>query len=171
MPAPKLLITGLPRTGKSTLAMEVARELGLKLAGISTPETKEAGERTGFALLDLKTGKKGTLSSKSLRSPASVGGYGVNLSDLNDIGAEALEAAAFDTSVDLIVIDEIGKMELFSKRFEEAVVACLKSNKPVLAVLHRDYLDKFGKYGELLHLTLDNRPEIKKRLKEALRVK
>lgn len=164
MAAPKLLVTGLPRSGKSTLVMEVAKEMGLRVGGVSTPEIREGGERTGFAIIDLKTGRKGILSSKSIRSPANVGSYGVNLADLDSIGSEALEAAPFDKDADLIVIDEIGKMELFSKRFEEAVLACLKSNKPVLAVLHRDYISRFGKYGEIFHLELRNYAEVKKQL-------
>ena len=169
MAAPKLLVTGPPRSGKSTLVMKVVRELGLRIAGVSTPEVREGGERTGFAIVDLKSGRRGMLSSKSLRSPASVGGYGVNLADLDEIGSEALENALGDREVDAIVIDEIGKMELFSKRFEEAVIACLKSNKPVLAVLHRDYVDRFGKYGEVFHLGLGNYAKVKELLLARLR--
>jgi nucleoside-triphosphatase len=169
MQAQKLFVTGPPRSGKSVLVMEVAEELGFRLGGISTPEILEGGERKGFAIKDLKSGRKGILASKALRSPANVGSYGVNLADLDSIGSEALENACVDKEVDLIVIDEIGKMELFSKRFKEAVMSCLRSNKRVLAVLHRDYVKEFKRYGEVLNLTPENRAEVKKRLLDALR--
>lgn len=169
MPAPKLFVTGPPRSGKSTLAIEIVKETGFRFGGISTPEFKEGGERKGFMIKDLKTGRQGVLASKELRSPANVGSYGVNLADLDRIGSEALENACFDKDIDLIVIDEIGKMELFSKRFKEAVIACLQSNKRVLAVLHRDYVKDFKQYGEVFNLTPENRAEIKKRLLASLK--
>lgn len=65
-----------------------------------------------------------------------MGKYTVNLEDLDEIGTNAIESALKDES-DVIVIDEIGKMELKSKNFEHAVLRALNSKKPVIGVIHR----------------------------------
>jgi nucleoside-triphosphatase len=51
------------------------------------------------------------------------------------IAASSVEHALEKDAV--IIIDEIGKMELFSKRFRCLVERVLESNKTVLAVVHQ----------------------------------
>ena len=43
---------------------------------------------------------------------------------------------------DVVAVDEVGTMELFSAKFKEAVRKALKSRKPVLAVVHWKAKDK-----------------------------
>ena len=60
--------------------------------------------------------------------------YHVNLEDIDNIGAQAIVEALEKCNV--IAIDEIGPMELFSPIFKQAVKQALESRKLVLAVVH-----------------------------------
>ena len=106
---------------------------GLQIGGIRTAEIRKEGRREVFSILDLATGKTGVLSNVRGSGPR-VGKYHVNLEDLERIGANALRNSL---DCDLIVIDEVGPMELKSEAFVSAVEIVLESDKPVLAVLHR----------------------------------
>lgn len=78
-------------------------------------------------------GRSAVLSHENIRSPYRVGRYGVDLAVLEDIGVSAVRDALARHQV--VVIDEIGKMELFSARFCEAVLESLVSGKKVLATV------------------------------------
>lgn len=133
----RIAVTGKPGVGKSTVVAKAAGKLvenfGLKIGGIRTAEIRKEGRREGFSIEDLATGKTGTLSNVKGSGPR-VGKYHVNLEDLASIGAGALRNSL---DCDLVVIDEIGPMELKSEEFISAVEVVLESDRPVLAVLHR----------------------------------
>ena len=63
----------------------------------------------------------------------------------------------------LVIIDEIGKMEFFSEKFKEKIHEILVSDKPVLAVVHRNFLHQYEKYGKLI---LVRREEVEKITRE-----
>lgn len=133
----RIAVTGKPGVGKSTVvakaAGKLAEKFGLKIGGIRTAEIRKGGVREGFSIEDLASGKTGTLSHVRGSGPG-VGKYHVNLEDLAGIAAEALMTAL---ERDLVVIDEIGPMELKSPEFISAVEKVLESDRSVLAVLHR----------------------------------
>ena len=107
------------------------------MGGMISGEIRESGRRVGFQLEDIATHKIGILAhvkERAAGSPA-VGSYGVNLSDLRDIGSAAIRRAI--TSSELIVVDEIGPMELKSEEFVLAVKAALESTKHFLGTLHK----------------------------------
>lgn len=128
-----ILITGLPGCGKTSLIEKLS--VGRKVGGIITPEVRRQDSRWGFEIVDLKTHKKGILASVEVKEGPRVGKYKVNLSDLEEIGANAIKNAIDDSEVELIVIDEIGKMECCSEEFKKVVLEALNSKKPVLAVI------------------------------------
>ena len=97
-------------------------------------EAREGNVRVGFEILDLTNGKHGWLAHVNQKSGPQVGKYHVNLADLENIGATAITQAT--EKCDVVAIDEIGPMELFSQKFKQAVVQALDSKKPVLAVVH-----------------------------------
>lgn len=133
-----ILITGLPGCGKSTLIEKLTA--GRKVGGISTPEVRRGGQRWGFEIVDLSSGEKGILAAVDIKEGPVVGKYRVNLKDLDEIGSEALEEAIKNRGAEIIVIDEIGKMECFSGRFKRAVAVALESEKQVLAAIsHKDF--------------------------------
>ncbi len=124
------LVTGHPGCGKTTLIRRVVDELGVLAGGFYTQELRTRGRREGFGLTTLD-GQTATLASVHIAGGPRVSRYGVDPAAMDEVGAPTVERAVAEAR--LIVIDEIGKMELLSNRFRQAVLAALESGKPVLA--------------------------------------
>ena len=128
-----ILITGKPRTGKTTLIKRLMENLRyIDAGGFYTEEIIQNKNRMGFKIVTLD-GKEGILAKKGMPSPFRLGKYGIDTHDLEEIGVKAIEQAIEEK--DLVVIDEIAKMELFSFRFREVVIKALDCPKPVLGVI------------------------------------
>lgn len=112
-----LLVTGSPGVGKTTVLLRVIEALkskGYGVGGILSREVRSDGSRIGFEVQDLNSGRKGWLASINQQQGPQVGRYRVNLEDLNGVGVKAIGEA--NQSSDVVVVDEIGPMELFSER-------------------------------------------------------
>jgi nucleoside-triphosphatase len=131
---PAILLTGRPGVGKTTVVRQVLARWEAGAGGFYTKEIREQGRRTGFRLVTLD-GARGLLASVNISSPFRVGKYAVDLADLETVGVGALQRAIGQPEVSLLVMDEIGKMELFSPAFREAVLAALDSPKLVLGTI------------------------------------
>jgi nucleoside-triphosphatase len=128
-----LLLTGLPGTGKTSLIKKALAEVSLKAGGFYTEEIRSReGVRLGFRLVTLD-GRRATLAHLKTKGPPRVSRYGVDIAALEDTGVPALNNAS--QSADLVIIDEIGKMEMLSPQFREAVSRILDSGKPVLGTI------------------------------------
>ena len=141
-----VLITGPPRTGKTTLIkkfVDFCISKNLKTGGIFTPEIREENIRVGFAIEDILTSKQAIMASVRLKTKNRVGKYGVDIKAVEEVGVEAIKNAI--KTADIIIIDEIGKMELFSQQFQEAVKEALDSNKPVLGTIGKKLMHDFAK--------------------------
>jgi nucleoside-triphosphatase len=168
------LLTGAPGVGKSTIVSRVILRLkssGLIVGGCSTIERKAGGTRVGFEVVNLTDGTKGELASISASLGPRVGRYRVNLASLSAVGAAGLAKAA--SSSEVIVIDEVGPMELVSPEFRKGVRACLDSGKPILAVVHErledDLLSELRENSrETVVVTVENRDEVADRLARSL---
>jgi nucleoside-triphosphatase len=126
----KTLITGKPGVGKTTLVQKIIERMRpAGMAGFCTSEIRHSGSRVGFELKGLN-GKRRVLAHVEIDSRDRVGRYGVDTKGFEEF-LEILNL--LDPAVELIVIDEIGKMELFSKRFENLVRDVMSSDKQVLA--------------------------------------
>lgn len=164
------LLTGLPKVGKTTLLKKVIEKLKKPAGGFYTEEIREDNVRVGFMIVTL-SGSKGILSHKDFKSKFRVGKYGVGINTLDKIGVKEIEEALEQKKV--IIIDEIGKMELFSKRFQYIVWKALDSKNPVLgtimAVKH-PFGDKIKKRSDvkILEVTRKNRDELVDLLLEEL---
>ena len=125
-----LLVTGLPGTGKTTLLVRLARLVSdLSPSGFYTEEIREGKERRGFRLAGFD-GSSGMLAHADFHGHHRVGRYGVDVA-----GFEAfLDRLALESSpAALIILDEIGKMECLSPRFQSLVWKLLDSDKTVVA--------------------------------------
>jgi nucleoside-triphosphatase len=154
---PAVLVTGPPGCGKTTLIRKAIAELDVSATGFYTEEVRSAGRREGFALVTLD-GRRATLASVRIRSPHRVSRYGIDVEALETVGLPALEAP----DAALVVIDEIGKMELLSQRFRETVLHALAGGAPVLASVmlsRHPFADALKSRDDvrLIHLTLQNR--------------
>ncbi len=132
----KLLVTGRPGCGKTTLCEGVIERLKDKMCigGFVSGEIREGGVRKGFMIRDIGSGDEGVLAHVDRQGGPRVGRYGVNLDDLNSVGVGAIHKALKDC--DLVVIDEIGPMELFSKEFVKVVKDAFSSDTHVIATIH-----------------------------------
>lgn len=146
MPKRVVLLTGNPGVGKTTVLMKTVnalKERGICVGGMISREVREGGTRIGFEILDIASLRRGWLAHVNQKSGPQVGKYRVNMEDLNAIGARAVAEAV--EKCDVVAIDEIGPMELFSESFKEAVRKALESRKLVVAVIHWKAADKLIK--------------------------
>jgi nucleoside-triphosphatase len=109
-------------------------------------EAREGSVRVGFEIIDLTNNRRGWLAHVNQKIGPQIGKYRVNLEDLERIGATAIMEATGKNAV--VVVDEIGPMELFSQRFKQAVRQALNSEKPVLAVIHGKAQDPLISYAK-----------------------
>ena len=126
------LLSGEPGSGKTTIIKEVLGKVNKSAGGFYTEEIRSQGVRQGFKIVTLD-GKSAVLAHTSVRSPHRVSKYGVDTDSMDKVAVPALKQAI--QSKDIIVIDEIGKMELFSPSFKDAVIEALQSEKKVLGTI------------------------------------
>ncbi len=126
------LLTGIPGTGKTRLIKEAIAGIGSKAGGFYTEELRSGGVRQGFKLITLD-GQSAILAHVKIRSRYQVGKYGVDIDSLDRVGVAALRQAV--RQCDLVVIDEIGKMELLSADFKKTVSEIIDSGKRVLGTI------------------------------------
>jgi nucleoside-triphosphatase len=129
-----VLLTGRPGVGKTTCLLKALALLGRPAQGFFTEEIVEDGRRTGFALETLG-GRRAVLARVGFPGRARVGKYGVDLDALEAVGVPAIYAGIALGA--LVVIDEIGKMEMASAAFRQAVEAALASPVPILGTILR----------------------------------
>jgi nucleoside-triphosphatase len=171
-----LLLTGSPGIGKTSILLRIVEALkakGYGVGGMISREVRVEGGRVGFEILDLKTGRKGWLAHVTQKEGPQVGRYRVNLTDLDGIGVEAITNAVADS--DVVAIDEIGPMELHSRKFLEALTKAVESRKLIVGVVHQRASGnlmtelKSRDDAEVFIVKLENRGKMDKQLsKEAL---
>ncbi|MGD8814153.1 MAG: NTPase [Anaerolineales bacterium] len=130
----KILLTGPPGCGKTTAIQQVLDRLRCQAHGFTTQEIREAGRRSGFRLTTLD-GKEGLLAHTQIRGRPRVSKYGVDLTVMDDLAVGAIRQGIRERS--LIVIDEIGPMELHSSEFRKAVLEALNAKLPVIGTIMR----------------------------------
>jgi len=134
----KIGITGLPGAGKTHALRKVVEMLeleGIKVGGMITDAIVEGGKKVGFMVQDLLTKEEGVLAHIDSKSEIRFLDYGVNMDMLDNIGVMAIERSI--DMADVIVIDEVGKLEVESSNFVEVVKDALEADKPLLLTLHK----------------------------------
>ena len=132
-----LLLTGRPGVGKTTVVKKAAQALEPDAGGFFTEEIRGAGgRRVGFRLVTLD-GEEAVMAHAELRVEGRprVSRYGVDVAAIDRVGVEALQRAV--ASGGIVVVDEIGKMELTSDAFKEAVLDAVAGEVRVLGTVMR----------------------------------
>jgi nucleoside-triphosphatase len=163
-----VLLEGRPAVGKTTIARRLGallREAGVPLAGFVTEELREGGRRVGFAI-ETFDGARGVLAHIGIPGPPRVGKYGVDLAAFEKL---ALSALASPPEGGVVLIDELGKMELASKAFRDAVSRLLEQPVALVATIHvarHPFTDALKRLPdvELMRVTVRNRDDLPERL-------
>ena len=159
----KILLTGLPGCGKTTAVMKIISNLDSeRIAGFYTKEIRENDTRKGFSWNCLD-GSTGILAHTKIKGPHKVGKYGVDIAGFEKSIMPILDID--NNNAELFVIDEIGRMECFSKKFATAIRSLFSSNKSVLATVAKKgkgLISEVKNYPEtnLFNLTVQNRDKI-----------
>jgi nucleoside-triphosphatase len=158
MQPPKILITGPPGCGKTTLIKRIADSVSVSLNGFFTAEIRKGNTRVGFEVESF-VGDKAVLSHVDIRSPNRVGKYGVDIEAFEKIAQREIEEAINHKK--LLIVDEIGKMELYSDRFRFLILAAFNSEIPIVATIlekPHQFADKLKILDdvELIQLKRDN---------------
>jgi len=166
----KLLLTGRPGCGKTTLIKRVVSKLALPAGGFYTEEMREAGTRVGFKLVTLDR-EEAVFAHVDFKTRERVGKYGLNLSALEAVGVKAIRESV--RMQQLVVIDEIGPMEIRSAIFRDAVNEALDSSAPILATIvarSLPFTDAIKKRADVtvIEVRPDNREQLVSELSEQL---
>lgn len=134
---PRILLTGRPGCGKTTVILKTLERLGREAAGFYTEEVRaaggrEGGARLGFDVVSLE-GRRGPLARVGAPGPR-VGRYGVNVGSFEAIGLASLRAGLEREGV-LLVVDEFGKMEFLSRAFVELCERVVRVGNPLLGAI------------------------------------
>ena len=156
------LLSGKPGVGKTTVIKKALSNREGKAGGFYTEEIRVGGTRQGFQIVTLE-GQSAILAHIDIKSPYRVSKYGVDIAALERVGVAAIREAT--RNCDIVVIDEIGKMELFSSAFKEAVLEAINSGKKVLGTImlnSHPWADEIKRHPnvDVILLTRENRDQV-----------
>jgi nucleoside-triphosphatase THEP1 len=156
-----IILTGEHNVGKTALVNEVLDEIDVKSGGITC---KAHDDR--IIVEDISKQQASTLASKDREEGPDVGEYSVQMDGLNTLARNAIENAILED--ELVVIDMVGKMEMHSAEFREAVNEAMRASADVIAVVEKPYVHQFEDIGTVIELNTDNREEVKQRILDLL---
>jgi nucleoside-triphosphatase len=174
----KIFLTGTPGVGKTTVLKNIVQELkrrGIQVGGMVTEEVRENGIRVGFKIVDVSAGTEGWLASTRQKAGPRIGRYVVDLSGLEGIGVKAITNALRDPKTRILVIDELGPMELLSNKFKMAMRDTIDSTKPVIGTIHYRANDpllheiRSAQDIKIVTVTMENRTSLPAQIVEEIR--
>lgn len=155
-----LFITGAPQSGKTTVIKKIITALTMPAQGFYTEEERVGDKRVGFVLHTLD-GKSGYLAHEDIISEFHIRRYGVSIENIESIAIPSIQPKNHE----LIILDEIGKMECFSSTFQKACVEALDSPNIVVGTITfggGPFIEEIKKRPDFLlfEVTLENRNEL-----------
>jgi len=157
-----IFLTGTPGSGKTTIIRRVLARLSRPAGGFYTREIREGGARKGFEIITLD-GKRGILAHVEIRSQKRVSKYGVDTAALDRLAIPAIQNAVLQKKV--VVIDEIGPMEVLSAQFRQSALEALQSDASVFGTIVQrstPFTDQIKSQSDvnLIEVTPENREEL-----------
>ncbi len=125
-----IFLTGAPASGKTTVIKKVIARLPCPAKGFYTEEERSEGRRVGFVMKTIG-GKSGCLAHQDIKSDFHIRRYGVCIENIEALAAPSIAPR----NRDIIILDEIGKMECFSDVFKQAVLDALGSKNIVIGTI------------------------------------
>jgi nucleoside-triphosphatase len=144
----------------------------MKVGGIVSSEIRRGGIRIGFSLEDLATHVIGTLADADQKGEPRVGKYRVNLADIQRVGVTAIQRAVSEAQI--VIVDELGPMELHSIPFIKSVELALRSPKILVGTIHKSASHplvtavRSGPAHRIIEVTLENRAQMPNRIAEQI---
>lgn len=167
-----ILLTGRPGVGKTTVIMRALEMMpDIRATGFYTRELRGPKGRAGFEAITLD-GRRRILAHVNFKGPHRVSKYGVDVAGFEGEIVPAIDPT-LHPEAQLIVIDEVGKMECFSPKFRETVVRALDSGKAVLGTIGvrgGGFIQSLKRRDdvEVIEVTRGNRDRLPERLARAL---
>ena len=125
-----IFLTGAPSSGKTTVIKKVVEKLNIPANGFYTEEERVEGKRVGFLMYTLD-GRKAYLAHQEIKSDFHIRRYGVSVENIETIAVPSIHPV----NRNVIILDEIGKMECFSEIFKRAAVGALDSSNLVIGTI------------------------------------
>ncbi len=166
-----ILLTGRPGVGKTTIVRRLLALVEPIAGGFLTEEIRQAGRRLGFRVRDVHGGAGAVFAHLDRKGAPRVGKYGVDVDTFRRIGVRAIREAL--SRAGLVVVDEIGKMELLCEAFEAAVAEAMDADQPVVATIpayRHAFLDSLRQRSDvtLIEVTASSRDGLPAQLAELL---
>ncbi|AKG92548.1 putative nucleotide kinase [Geoglobus ahangari] len=165
----RVAITGRPGVGKTTACLKIYERLRGKkdIRGFVTREVREKGVRVGFEIVELTTNETYVLARKGDGYPR-VSKYRVFVENLEIVASRIAGYA----NADLVILDEVGPMELKSRSFVDAVERLLDSHENLLLTVHyrstHPLVLRIKREFEVVELTPENRDRVVEEVLERL---
>jgi nucleoside-triphosphatase len=143
---------------------ELLREGGVPPSGFLTRELREGRRRVGFEI-ETFDGGRGLLAHVDLKGPPRVSRYGVDLEEFERLALPALDPEG------VVLIDELGRMELASERFRAAVMDLWEGPASIVATVQaarHPFTDELKRQANVVKLTAANRDRLPAELAERL---
>lgn len=126
---------GIEKTDTLKRIIEMLKEKEISVGGMVTDPIMENNRRVGYQVMDWQSKEKAVFAHISLDLPEEVNGYGIDLDTLNEVGVKSIRKAAENN--DVILVDEIGKMQVKSEKFNKTVKAAMEVDKPMILTFQK----------------------------------
>ena len=145
-----IFLTGRVKSGKSTVLRKVLAELKpCRIGGFFTEAVIENSQTVGYQIRSVSN-QSMIFARANSQGEYQIGGFGIFPEVFESLGVRILESAL--ESSQLILMDEIGVMEVGAPKFKESILRCLNSNIVVSGAI---------KYKSNTFLdTIRNRPDL-----------
>ncbi|HEU5005186.1 MAG TPA: nucleoside-triphosphatase [Candidatus Saccharimonadales bacterium] len=157
----KLLLTGLPGTGKTTLFRKILPSLDCDLWIVSEELRDLGGQRIGFKARSSDGASSVFAHKTEVKSEATLGDYLVDIKTIDRLFTQLISKVPEDK---FVAIDEIGRMQMLSPTFKKAVLDLFSKNFNILATIRYgdDWTREFTAKNDVITFTLagNNHKEI-----------